>query len=56
MKILITGAAKGIGRATAEYFLEKGHEVAGLDVLESAIDHRNYSHYIADVSSVETFP
>lgn len=56
MKILITGTAKGIGRATAEYFLEKGHEVAGLDVLESAIDHRNYSHYIADVSREETFP
>ncbi|MDO4505801.1 MAG: SDR family oxidoreductase [Spirochaetales bacterium] len=56
MKILITGTAKGIGRATAEYFLEKGHEVTGLDVLESTIEHKYYTHHIADVSREETFP
>ncbi|MCQ2242315.1 SDR family oxidoreductase [Treponema sp.] len=56
MKILITGTAKGIGKATAEYFLDKGHEVAGLDVLGSSIDHMNYTHHIADVSDENTFP
>ena len=32
MNVLITGAAGGIGSATAEYFLERGHNVHGLDI------------------------
>lgn len=32
MKVLITGASGGIGRAAAELFLERGHEVHGLDL------------------------
>ena len=31
MDILITGTSDGIGRATAEYFLERGHSVVGFD-------------------------
>lgn len=32
MNVLITGAAGGIGSATAEYFLERRHNVHGLDI------------------------
>ena len=49
MKILITGTAGGIGRATAEYFLERDHEVYGLDITGPAIEHARYTHFIADV-------
>jgi len=56
VNILITGAAGGIGRATAELFLERGHKVHGLDVCSSDLDHISYTHHIADVRSPETFP
>lgn len=51
MKILITGTSKGIGRATAQKFLACGHEVAGIDILPSSIENKNYTHYICDVFS-----
>ena len=38
MKVLITGTSQGIGKAVAELFLEKGHEVVGIDRKASAID------------------
>ena len=56
MKILITGASKGIGKAVAERFLENGFNVVGLDLLESAINHPNYEHYICDVSKKKSLP
>lgn len=56
MIILITGTSSGIGLATAEFFLQKGHDVIGLDVEPSSIDHASYTHYIADVRCPETFP
>lgn len=56
MNILITGTSKGIGRETALYFLSKGHEVYGIDILESSIQDSNYHHYIADISKKETLP
>lgn len=31
MNVLITGAASGIGRATADYFIRRGHPVFGID-------------------------
>lgn len=49
MKILITGTAEGIGRAIAVKFLERGHEVIGLDILPAAIRSPKYAHYIADI-------
>ena len=49
MKVIISGTSKGIGRATALEFLSFGHEVYGLDILPSSINHDNYHHYIADV-------
>ena len=50
MKILITGTARGIGRATAEKFIGKGHEVVGMDVLPASISHANYTHITLDIA------
>lgn len=52
MKILITGSSRGIGHAVALKFLLEGHEVYGLDVLESQITHDSYHHQICDISDV----
>lgn len=54
--VLVTGSAKGIGRATALYFLERGYEVAGIDISESTIHHEKYAHHIADISEREALP
>lgn len=56
MKVLITGSSKGIGQAVANRFLEYGHEVIGIDLLPSSINHKNYTHYIADVSKKSSLP
>ena len=56
MKILITGAAGGIGKATAELFLCRGHEVHGLDVCEASIREEGYTHHMADVRDPDTYP
>ncbi|MCQ2610560.1 MAG: SDR family oxidoreductase [Treponema sp.] len=56
MKVLVTGSSKGIGKAICELFLENGHEVIGFDILEPSVVHKNYIHYIADVSKPQTFP
>ena len=56
MLILITGTSRGIGKAAAEYFLDKGHDVHGLDIRPASIVHRNYVHHIADVTDPSAFP
>lgn len=53
MKVLITGTSCGIGRAIAQEFLAHGHEVVGIDVLQSGIAYTNYTHYVADVYADE---
>ena len=56
MVILITGTSKGIGKATAEEFLSRGHRVFGLDIEQSSIVHSRYTHIIADVSDRVKLP
>lgn len=56
MKILITGTSSGIGKSTAELFLEKGHVVYGLDIQPATIKHRNFIHHYADVGNKKSLP
>ena len=42
MRVVITGASQGIGLATAIKFLENGHEVVGIDILEGPEKLRKY--------------
>lgn len=48
--ILITGTRKGIGRQLAEYYLDNGYIVAGCSRRETDIKHKNYTHFLLDVS------
>jgi len=56
MRVLITGSSKGIGLALANRFLNEGHEVYGIDILESSINNQKYHHFIADISKVDSLP
>lgn len=56
MKVLITGTSSGIGKAIAELFLKKEHNVIGIDRLPTAICNENYSHITADVRDREKLP
>jgi NAD(P)-dependent dehydrogenase (short-subunit alcohol dehydrogenase family) len=49
MKVLVTGASQGIGKAIAEMFLQKGHEVIGVDRQEASIEATAYTHIVGDV-------
>lgn len=56
MDILITGTSDGIGRATAEYFLERGHSVVGFDRKLPALAHPNYRHEVLDICDADAYP
>lgn len=49
MKVLVTGSSEGIGKAITQKFLNEGHSVIGLDVLTSKIEHKNYTHIVANI-------
>ena len=53
MNIVITGTSNGIGKATAELFLAKGHLVYGIDKEPSTIDHPFYIHLVRDIDKDE---
>lgn len=48
---LITGTRKGLGKELAEYYLAKGHKVAGCSRGKSSVQHDNYLHFELDVSN-----
>jgi len=56
MKILITGTAQGIGKAIAELFLQKGHDVIGIDRKEASVVHERYAHFTCDVRDIDKLP
>lgn len=56
MRVLITGTSQGIGKAIAELFLKKNHEVIGIDRQKSGLVHEHYQHYVCDVRDYEHLP
>ena len=56
MRILITGSSSGIGLKTAEYFLDKGFEVFGLDLKQSAIENDKYHHFVVNIIDKDHLP
>ena len=47
--IIITGVSRGLGKALAEYYLDKGETVIGLG-RQNFIEHPNYSFFQIDLS------
>lgn len=52
MKVLITGVCGGIGKAVAEYFLDKGAFVYAFDLGEKPIENKCFYYQKADVTDV----
>lgn len=56
MKILITGTSQGIGKAIAEYFMAKGHDVIGIDRQEATLTEALYTHILCDIRDFAALP
>jgi 3-oxoacyl-[acyl-carrier protein] reductase len=48
--VIITGTSSGIGKSLAEYYLSQGFIVCGCSRKECDIKHKNYKHYVLDIS------
>ena len=51
--ILITGSSRGLGKALAEHYLNKGDNVYGCARSAGTIEDDNYFHYQVDIASPE---
>ena len=49
LNILITGAASGIGQAVADYFIERGHIVYGIDIV-CTTQRDNFHGFVSDIT------
>ena len=56
MKILITGTSQGIGKAIAELYIRKGHDVIGIDRQEATIQDEHYTHIQRDIREMDYIP
>ncbi|KRM79890.1 3-ketoacyl-(acyl-carrier-protein) reductase [Lapidilactobacillus dextrinicus DSM 20335] len=50
--VLVTGAARGIGYAQVQSFLQQGAKVTGLDLQQSHLKHENYTFVQIDLRDV----
>jgi short-subunit dehydrogenase len=55
LKVVVTGAASGIGLELCKQYLAKGFSVAGLDIQSPKIDHENFHPFHLDVSQGASF-
>ncbi len=53
MKILITGASRGIGKALGEYYKNKGFEIWGIARDEEALKEVCDKYFVCDLSNIE---
>jgi len=51
---IVTGCSKGIGLATTMSLLKKGVVVAGWSRTPTNISHENFTHFVTDVSNIES--
>ncbi len=48
--MVITGASKGLGKYLTEFYLKRGHRIAGCSRSGATIEHADYMHYALDVA------
>ncbi len=53
MIVYITGTSSGIGKATAEHFLNEGEQVIGIS-RHCNLSHQNYKHIFLDLSNLNS--
>lgn len=56
MNVLITGTSQGIGKAIAQYFLDRGHKVCGIDRQDATVMHEGYTHFKCDIRDFDNLP